>query len=161
MFGIFRAVLLNPIPYADPDRVVAIQTRFIDTGRQIPRVTGGDLTDIVQARDVFETVGRYNGGLIGVQLRQRAEWANTYFVNPGFFDAFDVVPLRGRALSAQDARRSAAVSSEFANRAFGGIDLALGQVLQIDKRSYQVVGVMPPGFNFPDKAGIWAADNEA
>src|SRR5436309_10982694 len=73
MFGVFRAVLLNPIPYADADRVVALQTRFLNTGKTIPRVTGGDLLDLVQTSDTFDAVARYHGGEVGVQLRDRAE----------------------------------------------------------------------------------------
>src|SRR4051812_15841825 len=76
MFGVFRAVLLAPVPYADPDRVMAIQTRSTATGgRLIPRVTGGDWMDIAAASDAFDAVARYNGGEVGVQLRTRAEWA--------------------------------------------------------------------------------------
>src|SRR5436309_459837 len=55
MFGIFRAVLLNPIPFADPERVVTIQPRFPSIGRTGTRMTGGDLTDIVQLNDVFDS----------------------------------------------------------------------------------------------------------
>jgi putative ABC transport system permease protein len=159
MFGIFRAVLLNPIPYADADRVVALQTRFLNTGKTIPRVTGGDLLDLVQTSDTFDAVARYHGGEIGVQLRDRAEWAGTYFVSTNFFHVFDAAPIRGRLLTDADAEQSAVVSAAFAQRVFGGIDQAVGQVLHIDKKAYQVVGVMPPDFNMPEKAGIWMADS--
>jgi putative ABC transport system permease protein len=121
-------------------------------------VTGGDLLDLVQMPDAFEAVARYNGGEVGVQLRDRAEWAGTYFVSPNFFQVFEAAPLRGRLLTEADAEQSALVSAVFAQRAFGGIDQAIGQVLHVDKRAYQVVGVMPPDFSLPAKAGIWLAD---
>jgi len=158
MFGIFRAVLLNPVPYADPGRVIALQTRFLNSGKTIPRVTGGDLSDLVQAKDIFDAVARYRGGELGVQLRDRAEFADTYIVSTNFFQVFDAAPIRGRLLADADAEQAAVISAAFAQRAFGGIDQAIGQVLHVEKRPYQVVGVMPPDFSVPAKAGIWLAD---
>jgi predicted permease len=158
MFGIFRAVLLAPIPYADPDRVVGIQTHFENRPQPIPRVTGGDWVDIAQMTDLFESVTRYSGGEIGVQLRDRAEWANTYWVTPNFFEVFDVTPVRGRLFTTDDARRSAVVSAFFAQRVFGSIERAIGQVVHVDTQPYEVVGVMPPDFSVPAKAGIWLAE---
>jgi putative ABC transport system permease protein len=157
MFGVFRAVLLATIPYTDPDKVVALQTRFTTAPKPIPRLTGGDLLDIADAKDVFDSVARYNGGEIGVQLQGRAEWANTYFVSPNFFEVFDAPPLRGRIFSAADAERSAIVTVAFAQRVFGGVDQALGQIVHVDTRPYEIVGVMPAGFAVPAKAGIWIA----
>jgi predicted permease len=159
MFGIFRAVLLAPIPYADPDRVVGIQTHFTNRPQPIPRVTGGDWVEIAQMQDLFDAVTRYSGGEVGVQLRDRAEWANTYWVTPNFFEVFDAAPIRGRLFTADDARRSAVISASFAQRAFGGVEQAIGQVIHVDTQPYEVVGVMPPDFSVPVKAGIWLAEH--
>src|SRR4051812_5496648 len=74
MFSVFYAVLLAPVPYADPLRVMAIHTRSNTTGRQTIRLSGGDWSDLA-ASGIFETLGRYHGGEVGVQLRNRAEWA--------------------------------------------------------------------------------------
>ena len=157
MFGVFHAVLLAPLPYVDPGRVVAINTRWTDRVRLTPRVTGGDWIDLAGAHDVFESVARYHGGEVGVQLRDRAEWANTYWVSPNFFQVFDAAPIRGRAFTDADIDRAVVVSAEFALRVFGGADQAMGQVLRIDTHPYQVAGVMPPGFAFPAKGEIWVA----
>jgi predicted permease len=157
MFGVFHAVLLAPVPFADPERVVALQTRFSDTGRQIPRVTGGDWIDLAQTTDTFDTVARYHGGEVGVQLRGHAEWAQTHWVSPNFFQVFDAAPVRGRVFTAADKERSVVVSDAFAARVLGGADQALGQVVHIDTKPYQVIGVMPPGFAVPTRAEIWVA----
>jgi predicted permease len=158
MFGIFRAVLLNPIPYADPQRVVGLQTQFANRPHPTPRVTGGDWVDIAQLTDIFDAVARRYGGEVGVQLRDRAEWAGTYWVTPNYFEVFDATPVRGRLFTAADAGRSALVSASFAQRAFGGVDQAIGQVVHVDTRPYEVIGVMPPDFSVPAKAGIWLAE---
>ena len=159
MFSVFNGVLLAPVPYADPQRVGAINTRFTDTGRLGTRTTGGDLVDLAAAHDIFDQVARYGGGEVGVQLRDRAEWANVYFVSPNFFAVFRVAPLTGRLLGPADAERSVVVSPGFAQRAYGSVQGALGKVVQIDTHPYEVIGVAPEDFRFPDKAEIWTADS--
>jgi putative ABC transport system permease protein len=159
MFSVFNGVLLAPVPYADPQRVVAINTRFTDTGRLGTRTTGGDWVDLAAAHEIFDQVARYAGGEIGVQLRNRAEWANVYLVSPNFFEVFRVAPVMGRLLTTTDAQRSVVVSPGFAQRAFGSVNAAVGQVLRVDSRSYEVAGVTPGDFQFPDKAEMWMADS--
>src|SRR5215472_8639301 len=90
MFSVFDGVLLAPLPFTDPHRVIAINTRWTDTGHQSVRVSGGDYIDLAATRDIFDAVGRYHGGEVGVQLRDRAEWADSYWVSPEFFRVFDV-----------------------------------------------------------------------
>jgi predicted permease len=160
MFSVFDGVLLAPVPFADPHRVIAINTRYTDTGRQNIRISGGDYVDLSAARDIFDAVGRYHGGEVGVQLRDRAEWADSYWVSPEFFRVFDVSPIAGRPFSAGEAERSAVVSASFANRVLGGAGKAVGQVIHIDTHPYEIVGVMPEPFHFPPKAEIWAAAAE-
>ena len=158
MFSVFNGVLLSPVPFADPARVVSLNTKFTAEGRQISRVTGGDWMDLAAARDTFDAVASYSGGEIGIQLRNRAEWAGTYFVSPDFFRVFDAAPIAGRPLTGADAEKSAVVSAAFARRAFGSVERAKGQVLRIDTRPYEVAGVMPDGFAYPPKAEVWVAD---
>jgi predicted permease len=160
MFSVFDGVLLAPLPFADRHRVIAINTRWTDTGRQTVRVSGGDYTDIAAARDIFDAVGRYHGGEVGVQLRSRAEWADSYWVSPEFFRVFDVAPIQGRPFNASEAERSAMVSASFADRVLGGVGKAVGQVIQIDAHPYEIVGVMPEPFHFPAKSEIWVASAE-
>jgi predicted permease len=158
MFSVFNGVLLAPVPYADPQRVGAINTRFTDTGRLGTRTTGGDWVDLAAAHDIFDRVARYGGGEVGVQLRNRAEWANVYVVSPNFFEVFHLAPLTGRLLAPADAQRSIVVSPSFAQRAFGSVSSAVGQSVRIDTRPYEVIGVAPADFQFPDRAEIWMAD---
>jgi predicted permease len=157
IFGVFHAVLLAPLPYVDAQRAVAINTQWTDTGRLTPRLSGGDWIDVAAASDVFDAVALYHGGQVGVQLGGRAEWAFSYWVSPGFFRVFEAAPVRGRTFTDQDAEHAAVVSAGFAQRALGGLDRALGQVVRIDQRPYQVIGVMPPGFTVPAKGEVWLA----
>jgi predicted permease len=158
MFSVFYAVLLAPVPYADPQSVVAIYTRSTNTGRRTPRMSGGDWSDVAASSGIFEKVVRYHGGEVGVQLRNRAEWAGSYWVSPRFFEVFDAAPVRGRSFTEADSERAAVVSARFAGRVFGDVASAIGQVIRIDTRAYEVVGVMPGDFAVPEKAEVWVAD---
>jgi predicted permease len=160
MFSVFHGVLLAPVPFADPHSVVAINTRWTDTGHRTDRISGGDYIDLAAARDIFDAVGRYHGGEVGVQLRDRAEWADSYWVSPQFFRVFDVSPTAGRLFTSAEAERSVVVSASFADRVLGGVGKAVGQVIRIDTHPYEVVGVMPGPFHFPAKTEVWAAAAE-
>ena len=143
MFSVFYAVLLAPVPYADPLRVVAIHTRSNTTGRRTTRLSGGDWSDLAASSGIFETLARYHGGQVGVQLHNRAEWAWAYWVSPTFFQVFDAAPVRGRSFTEADRERAAVVSGGFARRVFGDAAAAIGEVVRIDIRAYEVVAVMP------------------
>lgn len=66
IFSVVNGVLLAPLPYPEPGRIVTLQTRWKQTGRLTPRLTGGDLIDIRSRTQVFEALSSYNGGDIGV-----------------------------------------------------------------------------------------------
>ena len=155
MFSVVNGVLLQPVSYADPERVVALNTKWTDTGRQTPRLSGPDWSDLAAATDVFETVARYHGGEIGVQLRNKAEFAGTYLVTTNFFAVFGATPILGRLPVEADANRTAVVSNAFAERAFGAAVQAVGQSIRVDRQTHEIIGVMPPGFRFPSKADVW------
>jgi len=154
IFSVVNTVLLKPLAYQDPDRIVALNTRWSQTGRQTPRLTGGDLVDIRAQNQVFEAMSYHFGGELGVRWRDRSEFAGAFFVNAGFFRVFGLWPAHGRLFDdGQDG--SAVVSLSFAQRNFGGGAEALGQTLNIDSRSYQISGVLPAGFRYPRQADVW------
>lgn len=159
IFAVVHGVLLRPLPYPEPERIVSVQTHFVSEGRQIPRVAGGDWEDI-RKHGAFESIASYWGGELGVQLGERAEFHRVVFVSPRFFQVFGVAPVSGRTFQEADAKQSAVVSTGFAETQFGGVSNALGKFLSVDANRYEVVGVMPAGFGFPDRGEIWLAAEE-
>jgi predicted permease len=155
MFSVVKGVLLSPVAHADAQRVVSVTNFWRNTGRAATNVSGPDWKDIAALTDVFESVGRYHGGEIGVQLQNRAEFAGLYLVTPSFFPVFDVTPLRGRLPGERDANRSVLVGESFARRQFGSADAALGKTLTFDNNVLEIVGVMPETFVFPARAEVW------
>src|SRR2546430_8209426 len=84
IFTVIRGVLLSPLPYRDADRLVAIVTRWT-TGRQTPRITGGDFVDIRDGARALEAVSYYYGGEVGVQMRDPADFLSRYRTASGLF----------------------------------------------------------------------------
>jgi putative ABC transport system permease protein len=156
IFSIINGVLLSPLPYPDPDRIVAVSTFFKQTGATTPRLTGGDLVDIRADGEIFDALSYYIGGEMGVQLPGRAEFTGAYLVNPDFFRVFGVRPAYGRLFENDDQDRAAVINLAFAERNFGTGPAALGRAVRIENRAYEIVGVLPAGFQFPAEAQVWA-----
>src|ERR1700737_65698 len=78
IFSMINGVLLSPLPYPEPDRIVVVSTFWQHTGPTTPRLTGGDLVDIRADGQIFEALSYYIGGEMGVQLPGRAEFTGAY-----------------------------------------------------------------------------------
>ncbi len=157
VFSVVNGVLLQPLAYPRPDRIVSLGTRSIETGRETPRLTGSDFLDVSAQREAFASVSPFWGGAIGVQVRGAGEFASVYFVAPSFFEVFGVPPTAGRLPGAQDGERAAVVGDGFAARVFGGARLAIGQAVSVEDQQYEIVGVMPRGFDPPRATDVWLA----
>lgn len=161
MFSVVNGVLLRPLDYPNASHIVQLKTSFTRESRSIPRMTGPDLIDIRTGTSTLEQVSFYYGGEMGVQLADHAEFVGTYLVAPNYFFVFGVSPVYGRVLEKNDAKQSAVVSLPFAQRNFGSGAGALGQTLHMEGQAYQIVGVMPATFHFPQDANVWLAQTDS
>ncbi len=155
IFSVVHAVILAPLPYPDAGRIVALGTRFAKTGHTTPRLTGGDLVDIRDQNRVFDAISQCPGGEMGVQLRDRAEFTGAYFVNAAFFRVFGAAPVAGRLFSDSEVNRAVVVGAAFAQRNFGSAEDAIGRVVSVENRAYEIAGVLPAGFEYPRHAEVW------
>ena len=157
MFSVLDGVVLKSLRYPDVERIVAVNTRFTNEGRSIWRSAGGDLDDLRVETNLFESFSFYQGWEMGVQVVKSAEFVQAAFVDTNFFHVFSIAPLAGRVFTADDAGRSAVVSLGFAQRNYGSTAAALGQTLGIGGTAYEITGVLPAMFDFPNKGQVWAA----
>jgi predicted permease len=164
MFTMVNRVLLAPLRFYQPNRIVQINTQWTDTKRAIPRITDGDVVDLRKQTGAFQYFSTYAGGELGVQLSGRAVFTDGYAVNSQFFSVLGIQPAYGRFFQQQDAGNAAVVSYAFARQNFGDPAKAIGKTLRLDQQlgleqqpPYQIVGVTPPGLEFPRGAGVWAA----
>src|SRR5438270_2900302 len=157
MFSVLDGVVLKSLRYPDVERIVAVNTRFTNEGRSIWRSAGGDLEDLRVETNLFESFSFYQGWEMGVQVVKSAEFVQAAFVDTNFFHVFSIAPLAGRVFTPDDAGRSAVVSLGFAQRNYGSTAAALGQTLGIGGTAYEITGVLPAVFDFPNKGQVWAA----
>ena len=95
------------------------------------------------------------GDEIGVRAGDRSELVGTWFVNTSFFDVFGVQPVAGRTFRPDDVKKAAVVSNGYATQHFGSASGAVGRTISVDTVTYDIVGVMPAGFHFPQLAEVW------
>ncbi|WP_321473127.1 ABC transporter permease [uncultured Paludibaculum sp.] len=166
LFSIVQAVLLRPLPYPEPERIVALWERNPRLGFERELVTPGDFADWSSETHVFTAIG-YSPAWPGARLAnlvgtEGTERIAAAYASSGYFDVIGIKPVLGRTFRPEeDASSSAPVAllsySLWRDR-FGGDLAVLGRSVVIDsfhRSSVAVVGVMPEGFQFPEKTEIW------
>jgi putative ABC transport system permease protein len=157
MFSVVNGVLLRPLDYPNASRLVQLRTSDVRTGRSFPRLSGPDFVDIQSGASALEQMNYYWGGEVGVQVADHAEFVGTYMVTPNFFSVFGMSPAFGRGFEMSDAKRGAMVSLPFAERNFGSGAAAIGRTIHMEDVAYEIVGVMPASFRFPNGTQVWLA----
>ncbi|MGH9142895.1 MAG: ABC transporter permease, partial [Vicinamibacterales bacterium] len=160
IFSAVNAVLLRPLDYHRPDRIVALANQWQKTGRR-GSVSAPDYHDWHDSTTSFAAMAYYTyslGDETSVIVDGIADYGNVVLVTPEFFDVFGVDALIGRTIartaSPGDAP-AAVIGYELWMRRFGGSRAALGRTVSFDQRAVTIVGIMPPGFAFPDRTDIW------
>jgi putative ABC transport system permease protein len=162
MFSVVQAVLLRPLAYSEPDRIVTLATFWKTSGTK-GQVSAPDFHDWHDESAAFEAMSNYGGDdtsvIVGNASGATAEYVFTATIVPEFFQAFNISPISGRELTADEMKPGAAgaaiVSYGFAVRHFTEAANALGKPLQIAGKSLDIVGVMPAGFRFPYRTDVW------
>ena len=155
MFGAVRAILLQPLGYADPDRLVVVLH-----GGRFPVAAGNFLDWRAQTRS-FEAMGAAEMWSPNLGLSTGAERVKGLRVSPETLQLLGVAPTHGRLLASGTAAaadlHAVVISHGLWQRRFGGAADIIGRPLRLDGESYAIVGVMPPRFLF---APFWATESE-
>jgi len=154
IFSAVEGVLLKPLPYREPGRLVMVweDASYVGFAHNTPalanfvdwRAQNQVFTDMVALR--FHNAAFTGGGAPEEAIGRR--------VTPNFFDVLGVQPAVGRPWTKEEDAASAKVvvlSYALWQRRFGGDSAVIGRVVQMDDEGTMVVGVMPQGFFFPDK----------
>lgn len=160
IFSVVNAVLLRPLPFKSPDRLMTVWETNLKQGQVHGAVGGANYTDWKNQNQAFETLAAYfnwNYNLTGGDEPQRLR---AVLVSGECFQTLGVEAEAGRALTTeddQDGKDDVIVLSHtlWRNR-FGASPDIIGQPVVLNGRGHTVVGVMPRGFTFPDeKTDIW------
>jgi putative ABC transport system permease protein len=158
IFSVVDGVLLRALPYPEPDRIV--QLWHIGEEGQRGAMSNPNYEDIARQSRSFAALAQYGkGGTFTVLGASEPVRARTMGVSRDFFRVLGVRPVLGRGFVAEEQQEggspAAVVSHAFWERYLGADPNFSERVLRIDGRPIPVVGVMPPGFSFPEGAELW------
>jgi putative ABC transport system permease protein len=160
IFSAVRAVLLRPLPFPQPDRLVSVSSTTVTA----PTRAGGaasppDFADWRRENRSFSEVAALDASsfaLTGVGAAEQVPGAN---VTGGFFAVLGVPALSGRTLTTDDDAMGSGdvtvIGHGLWSRRFGSDPGMVGRTIAVDGTAHRVVGIMPPGFAYPLQSEIW------
>jgi putative ABC transport system permease protein len=154
IFSVVHGVLLRPLPYPDPDRLVVVQQSIPGSPQAGDSTSPGNLYDWIERQRSFDVLAGWDTTVLSKTAPGEAERLQGTIAAGALFDVLQVSAARGRTLTADDDRQGApaviVASDPLARRLFENSAGALGQTITLSERVYTVVGIMPAGFHFPD-----------
>src|SRR5438093_1289770 len=163
VFSVVNAVLLKPLSYRDPDRIVTLSDfstiRAASTALS-KQVSITDFQDWHDQSSSFEAMAYYASREGAVMTGSTAEYARVTSVSPEFFRVFAIEPIAGRFFTTEEMKPGGGgalmISYAYWQSHFGGDPSALGQTVRAAGLR-PIVGVLPPGFRFPNKTDVWVS----
>jgi len=155
IFSIVNGVLLRPLPFPDPDRLVTLgdQVSGTDWGEHDAGfVTGPEVITYTRDTRSFESLGGYGFETLELSGLGQPAQVNASRMTAGVFSALKVAPLLGRVFTAHEDEQKlevAVLSYPTWKSRFDGNPHILGTKILLDRKPYMVIGVMPKGFEFP------------
>lgn len=155
VFSVVNAVLLRPLPYREPDRLVTVETRHLPATGEGSSLSVADLRALHNDASSFAELGALAPAYGGLTLTGRGEpeQLRATRLTSGLWRALGVSPLLGRLpLAAEDApggERVVVLTHALWRDRFGASPAVLGSAITLDGEAYTIIGIMPPGFTLP------------
>jgi putative ABC transport system permease protein len=161
IFSVVNAVVLRPLPYASPDRLVMIWETM--PGNDKRWVAPGNFIDWRKQSQAFEQIAGYSNANLNLTGEGEPERLTGTAVTSNVFATLGVEAARGRTFTQEDETREdgrvVVLSDGLWQRRFGADPGVVGRSLTLDDKSYTVVGVMPASFRFPVQSELWVLGN--
>ena len=160
IFSVVDAVLLRPLPYTDPDRLVMIWETNYGSDIENSQVSPVTYTEWVAQEQLFEQIAGWWYPQINVtDDRGDPERARTIDVTDRFFDVLGVDPILGRRFAEGEdlpgAEPVVVIGHGLWQRRFGGDVNVLGTAIRLDNQPHTIIGVAPSGFDYPEQTEVW------
>jgi predicted permease len=150
IFSVVNGVLLNPLRYAEPDRLIALYSRYPNYDRG--SISYPNFLDWVHENRSFSALAAYRPDDFSLTGRGEPERAAAEMVSASFFPLLRVQPVLGRTLLPEEdqigARPVVLISGGLWKRKFGSSKDVLGQSLTLNDVAYTIVGVIPADFRY-------------
>ena len=156
IFTVVRSVLLRPLPYADPSRIVFMYDSFPGAGVERAGTSVPNYFDRAALAGVFDSAALYQGRGFDAGDAGSVERLSGQVVTPSFFRVLGIGAGRGRVFTDAEVQpgkdKLVVISHAYWISRFGGREDAIGQSLRLNGEPYVVLGVMPADFVFLDPA---------
>jgi putative ABC transport system permease protein len=160
IFSVVDAVVFRPLPYDEPERLVQVWPVNLRTG------DGGgvpypNFVDWRGRNSVFEQIAAYGGKSFIITGGDEAKRIRGVGVSSNLFSLLRIKSSLGRVLLPDDDRIDATpvalIGYRLWHERFGADPQVIGKTMTLDGKSFAVIGVMPPGFQFPEEAELWVS----
>src|SRR4051812_3772991 len=163
VFTVLHAVVIAPLPYANPDRLIRLwessRTQRVERGAVSP----GTFVDLRARSRTLERIALFGERDFLVSNGQNTWQSRSAAVSPALFDMLGARPVLGRTFPPDDGTTRFAgsfdevvIGYELWQRRFGGANDVVGRTVRVDGRwSYTIAGIAPRGFSFPVGTEIW------
>jgi putative ABC transport system permease protein len=157
VFSLVNGVLLRPLPYGDSDRLYTLLEQRSSEDARLPSYP--TFQDWREERAAFEKMAYVRGVSMNYQRPDGPEQILAGYVSDGFFATVDAHPMLGREFTSEEQSPAgshvAVISHATWRRFFGSDPEAIGRSMTLGDASFTVIGVMPPGFAYPEWARLW------
>ncbi len=160
IFSVVQTVLLRPLPYDEPDRIVQIWETHPDRGWNSMSFSHPNFWDLWDQNESFEEMAAMAGAAVNLTGFQYPERLAARRVSAEFFRVLRVEPIIGRAfLPGEDQPggdpRVALLGNGFWMRRYGGDSSVVGQTITLNDTPLTVIGVLPTGNPFPGETDVY------
>ena len=156
IFSIVDGVVLRPLPYTDPDRIV----RLVRTNvrGEDASFSGPEYRDLKKGATYLAAVAGYRSDIVDLTGRAEPVRITGVETTAGFFDVFDAPPLLGRTYHEATDKPGASVAvigETLWRQQFGSDPSIVGSVVRLNNKPTEIIGVVPERLRHPNKADVW------
>jgi len=153
IFSVVNGVLLRPLPYKEPNRLVRVYSEFPTMNLRKFWISPPEFLDIQREAKSWESIGAWSAGVVNFSATGEPIPATSTRVTRSLIDALGVQPMLGRNFTPEEEKpngpNATIISHGLWQRAFGGQANIVGQQARVNAAPCTVVGVLPPGYVFP------------
>jgi putative ABC transport system permease protein len=159
IFSVVNAILLKPLPFPEPQQLIAVgmtDTRQKGTQTDLGSLSYPDFFDFRDQNRTLSGVAIYRDPLFALAAAEGAQSIHGVACSAEFFDVLGIKPIMGRSFARADEQAGGGpgglkiiLSHDFWQKQFGGDKEILGRTIEVDRRQFTVIGVMPDRFQFP------------
>ncbi len=156
IFTVVKQVLLQPLPFPEAERIVDVNEYA--RGR-LTSVSPPNFMDWRAKNQTLSVLSAYNENVLTLSSGAEPSRVSAGLIDAYLVDAVGVPPFLGRSFNGDDmrpgGRKVVILGYDLWRRVFGGDRTIVAQQITLEGEPYEVVGVMPPGYDFPDKSELW------